>query len=171
MTTPDLEALARELEERACALDKDARDWRKHNPPVGSFSDLRAGDREASAIAHRQAAALIRAKAPGREEIARLIWPVAFGKRTDGLTLDQVSDMQIDALTKADAILALFHLEGNGRRPMTLSTPSPALDPRDPDPSREGIFRNHNCWACQNGEKPCRQGSPSRCDNPHARND
>lgn len=109
MTTPDLEALARELEERACALDKDARDWRKHNPPVGSFSDLRAGDREASAIAHRQAAALIRAKAPGRRDIARLIWPVAFGKRTDGLTLDQVSDMQIDALTKADAILALFH--------------------------------------------------------------
>lgn len=56
-------------------------------------------------------AALIRAKAPGRRDIARLIWPVAFGKRTDGLTLDQVSDMQIDALTKADAILALFHAQ------------------------------------------------------------
>lgn len=45
------------------------------------------------------------------------------------------------------------------------------LDPRDPDPSREGIFRYHNCSYCSDGKKPCKQGSPSRCSNPYARND
>jgi hypothetical protein len=45
------------------------------------------------------------------------------------------------------------------------------LDPREPDPSREGIFRDHNCWKCQNGAKPCANGSPNRCEYPHARND
>lgn len=45
------------------------------------------------------------------------------------------------------------------------------IDPRDPDPTREGVFRHHDCWACQNGTKPCRQGAPNRCDNPRARND
>lgn len=46
-----------------------------------------------------------------------------------------------------------------------------APDPRDPDPTREGIFRYHNCWKCQSGKKACVNGSPSRCDYPHARND
>lgn len=46
-----------------------------------------------------------------------------------------------------------------------------AIDPRDPDPTREGIFRNHNCSRCQNGAKPCVQGHPNRCEFPHARND
>jgi hypothetical protein len=49
--------------------------------------------------------------------------------------------------------------------------PTTKPDPRDPDPSREGIFRNHNCWKCQSGKKPCINGSPSRCDYPQARND
>ena len=44
-------------------------------------------------------------------------------------------------------------------------------DPRDPDPSKPGIFRNHSCWACKDGEKPCRQGAPNRCEYPRARND
>jgi hypothetical protein len=47
----------------------------------------------------------------------------------------------------------------------------PAIDPRDPDPSREGIFRNHNCHRCQDGTKPCVVGAPHRCEFPHARND
>lgn len=47
----------------------------------------------------------------------------------------------------------------------------PKLDPRDPDPSREGIFRYHNCWKCQDGKKACVNGAPSRCEYPHARND
>lgn len=45
------------------------------------------------------------------------------------------------------------------------------LDPRDPDHSREGIFVYHNCAYCDDGNKPCKQGSPNRCDNPRARND
>ena len=45
------------------------------------------------------------------------------------------------------------------------------IDPRDPDPTREGIFRYHNCYKCQSGKKPCVNGNPSRCDYPHARND
>ena len=47
----------------------------------------------------------------------------------------------------------------------------PAIDPRDPDPTREGIFRNHNCWKCKDGAQPCAQGDPWECDYPHARND
>jgi heat shock protein HspQ len=45
------------------------------------------------------------------------------------------------------------------------------LDPRDPDPSRPGIFRDHNCWRCRDGKLPCAQGHPNRCGNPIARND
>lgn len=44
-------------------------------------------------------------------------------------------------------------------------------DPRDPDPSRSGIFRDHNCSYCKSGEKPCVQGNPSQCEFPMARND
>jgi hypothetical protein len=45
------------------------------------------------------------------------------------------------------------------------------IDPRDPDPKREGFFRDHNCWRCKSGEKPCANGNPNQCDYPHARND
>lgn len=45
------------------------------------------------------------------------------------------------------------------------------IDPRDPDPSRAGIFRYHNCWKCKNGNLPCVNGHQSKCEYPHARND
>jgi hypothetical protein len=48
---------------------------------------------------------------------------------------------------------------------------SAAPDPREDDPSREGIFRSHNCWRCEHGAKPCAQGGWHRCNNPRARND
>lgn len=44
-------------------------------------------------------------------------------------------------------------------------------DPRDPDPTRDGIFRNHNCAGCADGSRPCREGDPRRCSWPRARND
>jgi hypothetical protein len=44
-------------------------------------------------------------------------------------------------------------------------------DPRDPDYTREGIFRYHNCARCRDGQLPCVQGAPHRCDWPRARND
>lgn len=47
----------------------------------------------------------------------------------------------------------------------------PAIDPRDPDHSREGMFVLHNCWRCQNGAKPCVKSDPRQCEYPHARND
>jgi len=46
-----------------------------------------------------------------------------------------------------------------------------ALDTRDPDPSREGIFLYHNCSVCRNGAKPCTSSVPGNCGNPIARND
>lgn len=49
--------------------------------------------------------------------------------------------------------------------------PSVVVDPRDPDPSRPGIFRYHNCWKCKDGTLPCAQGNPNQCEYPHARND
>lgn len=45
------------------------------------------------------------------------------------------------------------------------------IDPRDPDHTRKGIFVYHNCYRCKHGLNPCVQGNPSKCDNPHARND
>jgi len=45
------------------------------------------------------------------------------------------------------------------------------VDPRDPDYSREGRFVWHNCWRCNNGNKPCVQRDPSQCEYLHARND
>lgn len=45
------------------------------------------------------------------------------------------------------------------------------VDPRDPDPSRPGIFRDHNCWKCQDGKLPCAKGHTLNCEYPHARND
>ena len=46
-----------------------------------------------------------------------------------------------------------------------------AVDPRDPDPSREGVFRDHNCWRCKDGAEPCVVGNPRRCEYLRARND
>ena len=48
------------------------------------------------------------------------------------------------------------------------------LDSRDPDPTRNGIFRDHNCARCQNGVDLARCPTPDRpgnCGEPHARND
>jgi hypothetical protein len=47
----------------------------------------------------------------------------------------------------------------------------PPLDPRDPDPTREGIFRYHNCYRCKDGTQPCVRGNSHGCEFPHARND
>jgi hypothetical protein len=33
------------------------------------------------------------------------------------------------------------------------------------------IFRDHNCWKCGDGERPCAEGDYGRCSYPHARND
>ena len=58
----------------------------------------------------------------------------------------------------------------------SLKTPAPILDPMDAylrkqAEGKTGIFRDHSCWKCRDGAKPCVNGSPSRCDYPHARND
>jgi hypothetical protein len=47
----------------------------------------------------------------------------------------------------------------------------PRPDPRDPAPEREGLFRDHNCWACDNGRLPCKNKNSRDCDNLIARND
>jgi hypothetical protein len=62
-------------------------------------------------------------------------------------------------------------------RPTANGIVAPAFDQQfcdcDPfvDSTKAGIFRNHSCWACNDGAKPCRQGHPHRCEYPHARND
>lgn len=47
-------------------------------------------------------------------------------------------------------------------------------DSRDPRPEGtylQPIFRDHNCGACDNGKRPCREGNYNNCSYPHARND
>lgn len=46
-----------------------------------------------------------------------------------------------------------------------------AIDGRDPDHSRSGIFIHHNCWRCKSGAEPCAVGNPNDCEYPQARND
>jgi len=36
---------------------------------------------------------------------------------------------------------------------------------------RHGMFRDHSCWKCREGERPCVVGDPRQCEYPHARND
>lgn len=34
------------------------------------------------------------------------------------------------------------------------------------------MFRSHNCWKCNSGERPCvAKRGPANCEYPHARND
>lgn len=58
-------------------------------------------------------------------------------------------------------------------QPLPVSGDASPRDGRDPDPTKEGIFRDHRCWKCNDGEKPCvRKGGHSHlCEYPHARND
>lgn len=56
-------------------------------------------------------------------------------------------------------------------RALTATAPSATIDPRDSDPTREEIFRDHNCYHCYDGARPCVRGAPNRCEYPRARND
>lgn len=41
-----------------------------------------------------------------------------------------------------------------------------------PDNTRQGIFRDHNCWKCQNGKLPCvTPPGQGGCEYPRARNE
>ena len=53
----------------------------------------------------------------------------------------------------------------------TAKPATPPLDPREADYSRKGMFAYHNCWQCDHGRLPCRQGRHTDCGNPVARND
>lgn len=44
-------------------------------------------------------------------------------------------------------------------------------DSRDPDPLKEGVFRDHTCWKCADGTQRCVEGNPRQCHYPRARND
>ena len=42
--------------------------------------------------------------------------------------------------------------------PTNMPNPTPPLDPREPDYSREGVFIYHNCSGCADGKKHCIKG-------------
>ena len=42
---------------------------------------------------------------------------------------------------------------------------APRANPKHP------MFRDHNCYRCGEGERPCAHGNYATCPNPHARND
>lgn len=60
---------------------------------------------------------------------------------------------------------------GAGHAPGSATSDGSGTDGREPDYSRSGIFRDHNCYRCQDGRKPCVNGKPNLCEYPHARND
>ncbi len=53
----------------------------------------------------------------------------------------------------------------------TLERKQQTVDPREPDPSRFGLFILHNCQRCLNGRRLCVRGNPTNCEYLHARND
>lgn len=62
----------------------------------------------------------------------------------------------------AAAVAALSFLKGQEGK---------TVDPREPDPTREGIFRDHNCSRCEDGRRICVRLDPRGCEFPVARND
>lgn len=79
-----------------------------------------------------------------------------------------------DMLSSKEAFRAAFGSTLQRRATEALLEISASIDPRDPDPTREGIFRNHNCARCSNGANLSRCPTPNRpgnCGYPQARND
>ena len=107
--TNDLEALAREHEEKADALEADAVKWRSNAPAEGSYPYDVAMRRDADALAHRQAAALIRAKAPGREEISDADVSRVIDTFNEGLNLRSIEAFEASRIPAMRAALSLFH--------------------------------------------------------------
>lgn len=70
-----------------------------------------------------------------------------------------------------DAHTRMFTYDKRKTAELLIPPKTYGIDPRDPDPARVGIFRNHNCAQCHDGMKPCKRGNPNQCDYPHARND
>jgi hypothetical protein len=96
--------------------------------------------------------------------------------------LDQLSGAQ-DQLAEAERIITLVR-QTYQYLPTTIATEfRDALDrydeaqtaritPAGTQPTQPlGIFHLHRCWKCQDGAKPCVNGSPNRCEYPHAIND
>lgn len=82
------------------------------------------------------------------------------------------ADKAADARLGAPAVTPVpVHADMPEALATKLANPAQLADPRDPDPSQDGIFRDHNCWRCDNGTKPCVIGNPHKCEYPHARND
>lgn len=61
--------------------------------------------------------------------------------------------------------LIMFDKKGRRRWPLGATDPYTNPEPRHP------MFRDHRCWKCNDGEKPCAQSRPGICEYPHARND
>jgi hypothetical protein len=98
----------------------------------------------------------------GPAQLALALLADATGKDEVALRFYQKYKAEVVAKLPKDWELPISAVSGWVRR---------QIDGRDPDPTREGIFQNHNCWKCRDGELPCAQGAPHRCEYPHARND
>lgn len=51
--------------------------------------------------------------------------------------------------------------------------PARAVDPRDHDPNKRPPFDYHNCYRCDDSNRPCIKGAGNewKCETLHARND
>lgn len=79
-----------------------------------------------------------------------------------------------DILSSKEAFRAAFGSTLQHRAREALLEISASIDPRDPDPTREGMFTTHNCSHCANGTNLSRCPTPNRpgnCGHPRARND
>lgn len=92
-----------------------------------------------------------------------------------GLSIMQLAVQEAQArqrgdLVEAERLQALRWETAMGLVVNSENTTKPR-DPRDPDPTKEGVFQTHNCYRCKDGALPCKKGNPRNCDTLHARND
>lgn len=91
----------------------------------------------------------------------------------DGFGTIACRDCQQKTFAMMRAIQDILGVEKGGGAVIVEGTP-PALDPRDPDPTRPAPFNDHNCSRCKSGAQPERcpnPGNPRNCDTLYARND
>lgn len=94
---------------------------------------------------------------------------ILFERDVFGINVDDLEPCEIPKGTVTGALLSQEDLNANVDAIRVAVRPD--LWAMGDDPTKTGIFRDHNCGYCQDGAAPCVKGDPSRCSNPYARND
>ncbi len=91
-----------------------------------------------------------------------------MARGNDGLNLQKIMDRHKHCLYP----LHIRHIKSNGSSQAgKLVEWSVKIPKTQRIAAHGGLFKDHRCYRCKDGEKPCVQGNPRQCYYPHARND